>query len=80
MSLCDSALLKTRCTSSRDLRWRTDGDEVFLYIEAINGRSSEQFGKRWEVSDRLRICHELRTAFDTLRQLKQDPTDRFVGE
>jgi aminoglycoside phosphotransferase (APT) family kinase protein len=60
--------------------WRTDGDEVFLYMEAISGRSLKQAWPEMEENGRLRICRELRTIFDTLRQLKQDPTDTFIGE
>ncbi|KAF2809782.1 uncharacterized protein BDZ99DRAFT_488604 [Mytilinidion resinicola] len=54
--------------------------EVFLYMEAIRGKTLEQSWPEMEVNDRLRICRELRTIFDSLRQLKQDPTDTFIGE
>jgi aminoglycoside phosphotransferase len=60
--------------------WCTDGSQVFLYMKAISGRTLEQAWPEMEVNDCLRICRELRTIFDTLRQLKQYPSDTFVGE
>jgi aminoglycoside phosphotransferase len=60
--------------------WRTDGDQVFLYMEAISGSTLEQSWPDIEENDRLRICGELRAIFDTVRQLKQDSTDSFIGE
>ena len=60
--------------------WRTDGDEVFLYMEAISGRTLEEVWEDMEDSDRLRICHELRVILDHIRQFKQDPADRFIGK
>ncbi|KAF2868574.1 hypothetical protein BDV95DRAFT_578745 [Massariosphaeria phaeospora] len=47
--------------------WRTDGDEIFLYMEAIHGRTLETTWKELEHNDRIHVCHELRTIFDTLR-------------
>jgi serine/threonine protein kinase len=60
--------------------WRTDRDETFLYMEAIHGTTLEQTWKQIEHKDRIHICYELRRIFDTLRQLKQNPTDTFIGE
>jgi hypothetical protein len=60
--------------------WRTDGDETFLYMEAINGKTLEDAWPEMEEDDRLRICNELRTILQNLRQLKQDPMDIFIGE
>ncbi|KAJ8111283.1 hypothetical protein OPT61_g6090 [Boeremia exigua] len=59
--------------------WRTDGDQVFLYMEAIRGRDLEQSWQEMEENDRLRICHDLRAILDTVRRLQQDPIDRFIG-
>ena len=60
--------------------WRTDGNEVFLYMEAISGKSLEQSWPEIEENDRSRICRDLRIMVDTVRQLKQDPSDSFIGE
>lgn len=60
--------------------WRTDGHEVFIYMEAISGRTLEQAWPDIEENDRIRICSELRTALDNMRQLKQSPDDIFIGK
>jgi hypothetical protein len=59
--------------------WRTDGDEVFLYMEAIPGQNMEQLWDKMTASDRVGICSELRKSFDSLRRLRQDPLQPFVG-
>lgn len=60
--------------------WRTDGDQMFLYMEAIHGRTLEDAWPALKDDERLRIATELRTIMDSLRQLKQDPSDKFVGK
>jgi Phosphotransferase enzyme family len=59
--------------------WRTDGDEIFLYMEAISGRTLEQAWDKIGIDDRLSVCLELRSIFNNLRRLKQDPLDTFIG-
>lgn len=60
--------------------WRMDGDETFLYMEAIRGKTLEDAWPEMKEDDRLRICSELRTILHNLRQLKQNPLDKFIGE
>lgn len=48
---------------------RIDGDPVFLYIEAISGRSLEQAWEGIGESECLRICSELRKILNALRRL-----------
>ena len=60
--------------------WRTDGDEIFIYMEYIRGQTLEQAWDIMEPSERVTICHELRTIYDNLRRLQQDPSDTFVGK
>lgn len=60
--------------------WRTDGDEIFIYMEYIGGQTLEQAWDIMEPSERVTICHELRTIYDNLRRLQQDPSDTFVGK
>jgi aminoglycoside phosphotransferase len=60
--------------------WRTDGDEMFLYMEAIRGRTLEDAWPGLAEDERLRIAIELRIILNNLRQLKQDPLDRFIGK
>lgn len=59
--------------------WRTDGDEIFLYMEAVSGRTLEQAWDKIGINDRLSVCRELRKIFNNLRRLKQDPLDTFIG-
>ena len=59
--------------------WRTDGDEIFLYMEAISGRTLEQAWDKIGINDRLSVCRQLRTIFNNLRRLKQDPLNTFIG-
>lgn len=60
--------------------WRTDGDQMFLYMEAIRGKTLETVWDELKEDDRLRICGDLRTILRNLRQLSQDPSDRFIGK
>jgi aminoglycoside phosphotransferase len=60
--------------------WRTDGDDVFLYIQVIDGGITlEQAWPAMIEEDRVRLCRELRTMFDTMRRLKQDTNGIFIG-
>lgn len=49
-------------------------------MEAIYGPALEQSWPEREEFVRLRICWELRAMLDTVRQLKQHPTDKIIGE
>jgi aminoglycoside phosphotransferase (APT) family kinase protein len=61
--------------------WCTDGDEVFLYMEAISGRTLEQTWSEMEVNDCLRIRRELRTISILYASLsKTPPTCLLVSE
>lgn len=53
---------------------------MFLYIEAIRGIMLEEVWPALNENERLNICGELQTILSNLRQLKQDPLDRFIGE
>lgn len=60
--------------------WCKDQDEVFIFMELIDGVTLES---RWESlpeMDRIDICEQLRKSVAALRQLKQDPRDQFVGK
>ena len=60
--------------------WRQDGDEMFLYMEAVRGKTLEEAWPTLIEDDRLHICSELRTIFYNLHYIKQDPSDRFIGK
>lgn len=60
--------------------WRTDGGEVFLYLQLLRGQTLEQAWEAMGMEDRVRVCQELRTCLSSLRRLEQDPVDPFVGK
>ena len=60
--------------------WRVDGDETFLYMEAMSGTTMEEAWPEMKEDDRRRICSELRAILHNVHQLKQDPADKFIGE
>lgn len=60
--------------------WRTEGNEAYIYMEYINGQLLEQAWPSMGYEDKAGICRELRTIFQHLRQVEQDPEDPFVGE
>ncbi|KAJ5231027.1 hypothetical protein N7489_011735 [Penicillium chrysogenum] len=59
--------------------WRTDRDEKFIYMQYMRGRTLEEAWESLEHNERDIVCHQLRTAFNNLRQLEQDPSDTFIG-
>ena len=59
--------------------WRTDGDEKFIYMEYVHGQTLEEAWDSLDHEERDTVCHQLRTICDNLRQLKQDPSDTFIG-
>ena len=59
--------------------WRLDGEETFIYMEVIDGQTLERVWDTLESEECISICSELRTIYDNLRRLEQDPSDPFVG-
>jgi aminoglycoside phosphotransferase (APT) family kinase protein len=59
--------------------WRTEGNEAYIYMEYVNGQSLEQAWPSMGYEDKAGICRELRTIFQRLRQVEQDPEDLFVA-
>ncbi|KLJ07850.1 hypothetical protein EMPG_16680 [Blastomyces silverae] len=59
--------------------WRTDGGEVFLYMELIHGQTMEKAWDSMSSKDRAQVCSELQTCISNLRWLRQDPQDPFIG-
>jgi hypothetical protein len=72
--------LKGRVPVPEVYGWRTNGQEKYIYMEYIRGKSLEQVWDTMEPNDRATICHELRAVCGHLRQLEQDPQDKFVGK
>ena len=59
--------------------WRVDGRDVFIYMQLIRGHRLKD---RWEsltITEKANICDELRGITTTLRQVRQDPSDLFIG-
>jgi hypothetical protein len=59
--------------------WRTDGPEVFLYMQLIRGVTLKQ---RWDylsIAQRTSVCRQFCGIISTLRQIKQHPSERFIG-
>jgi len=60
--------------------WRQDGNEVFIYMELVDGETLEQRWGSLSTKERSDICGQLRDIITALRRLEQDPADRFVGK
>jgi aminoglycoside phosphotransferase len=60
--------------------WRSDGNETFLYMEAIHGRTMEDAWPDLEEEDRLYICRELRAILRNLRLIRLPPTESYIGK
>lgn len=59
--------------------WSIDGGETFIFMEYLQGQTLEQAWDSMDVNHRISVCHELRKIIDALRQIKQDPSDPFIG-
>ncbi|KAK6496158.1 hypothetical protein TWF481_002182 [Arthrobotrys musiformis] len=59
--------------------WRTEGKEVFLYLELIKGRQLEEAYDELSPEDKAEICSQLKMAKTALLRLQQDPTAKFLG-
>jgi hypothetical protein len=59
--------------------WRVDGRHVFIYMQLIRGPTLKE---RWNLlsgSDRAAVCDQIRQIVRSLRQVEQDPHDKFIG-
>lgn len=72
-------LMKGRVPVPEVYGWRTDGDEKFIYMQYVRGQTLEEGWDSLEHDEHGAVCHQLRTIFDNLRQLEQDPSDLFIG-
>ena len=60
--------------------WCQDNGETFIYMELIEGITLEQSWPELDVEGRLHVCTQLHHILENLRQLKQYPTDPFIGK
>ncbi|KAK6526977.1 hypothetical protein TWF281_010173 [Arthrobotrys megalospora] len=59
--------------------WRTEGNQVFLYLECIAGRQLEEVYDELSHEDKLEICGQIKMAKVALGRLQQDPHEKFLG-
>lgn len=60
--------------------WCKDNNQVFVYMELVDGITLE---KRWDTMveyDRLAICKQIRHMVDAWRSLKNNYAPPFIGE
>ncbi|RDL38253.1 Uncharacterized protein BP5553_02593 [Venustampulla echinocandica] len=60
--------------------WRVDAGHGFIYMELIYG---EPLRDRWDslvTAERTAICIHLREIVNSLREVRQDPSEHFVGK
>ncbi|KAJ5413493.1 kinase-like protein [Penicillium sp. CMV-2018d] len=72
-------LLNGRVPVPEVFGWRTDGDEKFIYMQYVQGQTLEEAWDSLQPTDRDIIVQKLRMICDNLRQLEQDPSDKFIG-
>ena len=59
--------------------WRVDGPDVFIYMQLVPGVTLKE---RWEslsAVEKNGVCEQLCEMVTSLRQLKQEPSDQFIG-
>jgi tRNA A-37 threonylcarbamoyl transferase component Bud32 len=59
--------------------WQVDGKDVFIYMQLIQGRRLQECRDDLDVEGETGICDQLRQIVMSLRDLKQDPRDIFIG-
>lgn len=59
--------------------WCTDGDEKFIYMQYVHGKTLEESWDSLEHHERHAVCNQLRAICNNLRKLEQDPSDTFIG-
>lgn len=59
--------------------WRVDGDEVFIYMELIHGKTLKSQWNDLDGLDKEMICDQLCSIIGSLRQLEPDPAHQFIG-
>lgn len=59
--------------------WRVDQQHVFIYMQLIRGRRLKDQWTLLSGSDKVAVCNKMRQIVRCLRQVEQDPHDRFIG-
>jgi hypothetical protein len=59
--------------------WRIEGRQVFIYMQLIHGQVLRDQWESLSDTDKTVVCEHLRHIISSLRGLKQDPADPFIG-
>ena len=57
-----------------------DGDQIFLYMELVQGVTLHECWADLSDEARMDVCAQLKPMMQTLRELEQDPSDSFIGK
>jgi hypothetical protein len=60
--------------------WRTDEGQTFIYMENIEAPTLEAAWPELDAEEKNEICVQLRSIINELRQLRQDPSNQFIGK
>jgi hypothetical protein len=59
--------------------WRVDGNEVFAYMQLVRGVPLKDRWEHLSTAEKTSVCEQLCEITTSLRQLKQEPSDQFIG-
>lgn len=59
--------------------WRVDGNEVFIYMEHIQGQTLTEAWNKLDGEDKSSVLGDLCQIINRLRQLEQGCSDQFIG-
>lgn len=59
--------------------WRVDGRHVFIYMQLIRGQTLKDRWKLLSGPDKAAVCDQICQIVKSLRQIRQDPHDKFIG-
>ena len=60
--------------------WCVDGDQMFLYMERIEGVTVEERWPSLSASEKLAVAKQLDSMISSMRRLKQAPGNRYIGQ
>lgn len=60
--------------------WCKDDEQVFIYMELVDGITLEKSWETMTESERMAVCQQLREMINAWRGLKQEFSPPFIGE
>ncbi|KAI1978196.1 hypothetical protein LOZ53_005640 [Ophidiomyces ophidiicola] len=78
-ALRQSPLLAKKIPVPEVYGWRVHPDTVLIYMELIRGDTIQDRWDSLSKLDKASICDQLREIVSSLREVKQDPGDSFIG-